>query len=81
MANKKIFNELIQINNRLIIKFNNEKNAKLLEKHQIIASILEDDSVFEKIDISIALNIIVDIMGDEMHAFDIYKELMLTNNE
>ena len=81
MANKKLINELIMINNKLITKFYNEQNQKMFEKHKIIGSILEDTSAFDKIDIAIALDIIIDITGDSEHAFDIYKQLMLTNNE
>lgn len=80
MANKKILNELIQINNQIINKCQQENNSQKLETHQLIASIIEEKNAFEKMDIEIALNIIVDILGDEKNAFDVYKRLMLTND-
>ena len=79
MANKKMLNELIMLNNELITKYYNEKNQEQFEKHNLIGKILSDSSAFDKIDIAVALNIIIDITGDDKNAFEIYKQVMLTN--
>ena len=80
MVNEKLLKSLIEQNNQLIKKYETENNAKALEKHNLISSILVEDSAFEKMDIAVALNIIVDITGDSANAFDVYKKLMTNQN-
>lgn len=79
MANKLLLNELININNNLILNYQSMNDFENLKKHQMIAAILKEPNAFDKIDIAVALNIIVDITKDEQNAFEIYKEIMLTN--
>lgn len=81
MANKILMNELIKINNDLIIAYKNAHDLVNLEKHQMISKILNEPNAFDKIDIAVALNIIIDITKDEKDAFSIYKNIMLTNGD
>lgn len=81
MANKILMNELIKINNDLIIGYKNAHDLANLEKHQMISKILNEPNAFDKIDIAVALNIIIDITKDEKDAFSIYKNIMLTNGD
>ena len=80
MANQKVLNELIAMNNNLIHQYSAENDVHQIEKHKIIASILNDKNAFDKMDIAVALNIIADIIQNETYAFDVYKNLILTNN-
>ena len=80
MANLRVLDELIIMNNNLINQYSHENNVQMLKKHNLIASILEDKTAFDKMDIEIALNIISDIIHDDQYVFDVYKDLMLTNN-
>lgn len=68
--------KLIIKNQKLIDEYSLTGNIKLLKKHMIIKTLLSDKDCFNKIQMTDAINILIDIGYSQEEALSEYKNLI-----
>lgn len=68
--------KLIIKNQKLIDEYSLTGNMKLLKKHMIIKTLLSDKDCFNKIQMTDAINILIDIGYSQEEALSEYKNLI-----